>query len=343
MSITSSAPRHLLSWARAVIGLASVIAASAIISAQIVPLRLVSTAWSPFTNESGRPRIATDLVDAALDRIGIKTSTTIVQAATFTPSLLNGMFDGSAAAWRDAERERVLLYSQPYLENRLVLIGRKGADVSPKSLSALAGKRVAIVGGYSYGEIENTGPTFVRSLSEENSLTMLLNDQAEYVLMDELVVQYLVENYAKEAQSRLQIGTTALIVRPLYLAIQRSRPDAESIVNRFNGELHNMLTDRTYNKMLHVEWVRADVDGDGIAEYIPATDAIGRTEPKNAYALNGATASAVPAEGGKDAKRFYLGGNIYPNWAAVPNKYKVEDTQLPDSRRSTGSLFTFVW
>lgn len=342
MSIASNAARQHSKWARAAIGLACFVFASIVLSAQIVPLRLVSTAWSPFTNETGRPRIATDLVDAALDRMGIKASTTIVQPATFTPSLLNGMFDGSAAAWKDAERERVLLYSQPYLENRLVLIGRRGADVSAKSLSALAGKRVAIVGGYSYGEIEGTGPTFVRSLGEENSLTLLLQSNADYVLMDDLVVQYLVENYAKEAQARLEFGTTALVTRPLYLAIQRSRPDAESIINRFNGALHDMLTDRTYNKMLHVEWVRADVDGDGIAEYIPASDRVGKVEPKNAYALNGATASAVSTEG-KDAKGFYLGGNIYPDWAAVPNKYKVEDTQLPDSRRSTGSLFTFVW
>ena len=94
---------------------------------QTSQLRLVSTIWPPFTNEPGQPRFALDLVEEATRRIGIKTTTTFVEAAKFTPSLLTGPFDGSGAAWKDAERERALLFSQPYLENRLVLVARRGA------------------------------------------------------------------------------------------------------------------------------------------------------------------------------------------------------------------------
>ena len=307
-------------------------------SGQTTPLRLVSTAWPPFTSDSGQPRFALDLVEEALKRIGVSAKTTIVEPARFTPALLNEEFDGTAAAWRDAERERVLLYSDPYLENRLVLIGRKGADVSASSLSTLAGKRVAIVGGYAYGDIEGTGPAFVRSKGEEDSLTLLLKGDADYALMDELVVQYLVEQYANEAQAKLQLGSTPLVTRQLYLAIQRSRPDAESIIRRFNTELRGMMTDHSYNKLLHVQWVRADVDGDGIYEYIPASDRAGRNEPTQAYAVH----SAAPATEAQP-KHFYVGGNIYSQWANVPARYKVDDPQLPDSRRSTGTLFTFVW
>ena len=89
--------------------LLSLAAWAVVVSAQTTELRLVSTAWSPFTNEPGQPRFALDLVEAGLGRVGIKTSTTIVDAAQFTSSLLSGNFDGSAAAWKDAERERTLL------------------------------------------------------------------------------------------------------------------------------------------------------------------------------------------------------------------------------------------
>ena len=37
-------------------------------SPQAVPLRLISTSWTPFTNEAGQPRFALDLVEAALGR-----------------------------------------------------------------------------------------------------------------------------------------------------------------------------------------------------------------------------------------------------------------------------------
>src|SRR5262245_40009049 len=99
-------------------------------SAQTSALHLVSTAWPPFTNDPGQPRFALDLVEAALGRFGMSAKTTIVEAAKFTPSLVGGQFDGSAAAWKDAEREKALVFSQPYLENRLVLVGRTGTSVS---------------------------------------------------------------------------------------------------------------------------------------------------------------------------------------------------------------------
>ena len=78
--------------------LLSLAGGSLVVSGQTAQLRLVSTAWSPFTNEPGQPRFALDLVEAGLTRIGVKTTTTIVDAAQFTTALLSGKFDGSAAA-----------------------------------------------------------------------------------------------------------------------------------------------------------------------------------------------------------------------------------------------------
>jgi polar amino acid transport system substrate-binding protein len=331
--------RHRHFWKIAAMWLIAIGTASIVLSAQAEPLRLVSTAWSPFTNEAGLPRFATDLVDAALDRVGMKTTTTIVDPMAFTPELLGGHYDGSAAAWKDNQRSLVLAFSDPYLENRLILIGRKGADVSAKTLRALIGKRVAIVGGYSYGAIEGTGPSFIRSQGEEDSLTLLLQSQVDYALMDELVVQYLLDNYAKNAQERLALGSTPLVTRPLYFVIRRSRPDADSIINRFNAQLRGMIADRTYHKLLHVAWLRADINGDGIAEYIPASDQVGTAPPDHVYTLISTPTSSKPTE----SKRFYVGGNIYNDWAAVPDRYKIYKADEPDPRRSTASIFTFTW
>jgi polar amino acid transport system substrate-binding protein len=310
-------------------------------SAQTTPLSLVSTAWPPFTNAPGQPRFALDLVEAAFGRIGLTAQTTIVGAAEYTPSLLAGKFDGSGAAWRDPERERVLMFSQPYLENRLVLVGRSGADVSAKTLGDLKGKRLAIVEGYSYGDaIDSAGPILVRSSGEENSLSQLLNGSVDYTLMDELVVQYIVNHYPKESGTRLQIGSTPLLRRELYLAVRRTRADAESIITRFNAQLRGMIADRTYHRLLHVDWIRADINGDGITEYVPLNDRVGPSEPQRFYTLFAAPppASKTPAQSG-----FYVGGNIYSNWASVPDSYKTAGSQPPDPRRSTASIFKFTW
>jgi polar amino acid transport system substrate-binding protein len=320
--------------------LVSCAALSIVLSAQTVPLNLVSTAWPPFTNIRGQPRFALDLVEAALGRIGLTAKTTIVTPAQFTPSLLAGQFDGSAAAWKDADRERALIFSEPYLENRLVLVGQRGADVSAKALTDLKGRRVAIVEGYSYGsEIDASGPTFVRSRNEEDSLSLLLKGSVDYTLMDELVVNYMVSNYPRESGTRLQIGSTPLVMRELHFAISRSRSDAESIITRFNAQLRGMIADRTYHRLLHVDWIRADIDGDGVPEYVPLNDRVGKSEPQHIYAI-----FSTPKSESKEVNPgWFVGGNTYRDWASVPDSYKVINEQPPDARRSTGSIFKFVW
>ena len=312
-------------------------------SARDRQLRLVSTAWPPFTNPAGQPRFALDLVEEALRRNGISSTTTIVSAAQFTAALLNGRFDGSAAAWKDAEREKALIFSEPYLENRLVLVGRFGSDVSAKTVADLKGKRIAIVEGYSYGEsLDRAEPIFVGSLSEEDSLAQLLKGAVDYALMDELVVHYIVDRYPDESRTRLQIGSTPLFTRELHFAVERTRADAASIVADFNRQVRAMLADRTYHRLLHVDWIRGDIDGDGVPEYIPFDDRPGPKEPQNVYALF-STPPPEPAATGPSTPGFYLGGTIYSDWASVPESYKDVNRHPPDSRRSTASVFEFTW
>ena len=342
MSSVPDAKRTRTRWATAAL-LILPCAAICLVAAQQAPLTLVSTAWSPFTNAPGEPRFALDLVETAFGRIGLTAQTTIVPAAQFTSSLLGPGFDGSAAAWKDPDRERVLLFSQPYLENRLVLVGRQGDDVSARALNDLKGKRVAIVEGYSYGgSVESAGPVFVYSASEEDSLARLLKGGVDYALMDELVAQYIVNNYPKEAGTRLQIGSTPLVTRELFLAVRRTRPDAESIIARFNAEVRGMIADGTYHRLLHVDWIRADTNGDGVSEYVPRTNQAGPTEPQRVYTLFSAQDRESPTQT-PTKPGFYIGGNIYRDWASVPESYKSAGSEPPDPRRSTASIFKFTW
>jgi len=315
---------------------------SLVVFAQTKPLGLVSTAWPPFTDAPGRPRFALDLVEAALGRFGVSAKTTIVNASQFTPSLLNGSFDGSAAAWKDPERERLLLYSRPYLENRLVLVGRKGSDVSARQLADLKGKKVAIVEGYAYGDpVYRAGPSFVGSRSEEDSLSRLLQGGVDYTLMDDLVVQYLMSDFPKESAAKLEIGTTPLATRTLHLAVRRARSDAESIVSRFNAQLKGMIADGTYHRLLHVDWIQADLNDDGKPVNVPASDRPGASEPQHVYSL-----FATPSDSSSQPTTkpgFYFGGTIYSDWASVPDSYKTPAGDRPDPRRSTASIFKFTF
>ena len=304
-------------------------------------LRLVATAWPPLTNAIGQPRFALDLVDEALGRVGIIAETGIVDMAEFNSSLLAGEFDGGAAVWKHTEREPVLMYSQPYLWNRLILVGRQGSDVSATSLADLAGQQIALVAGYAYGEaVETTdGLTIVSSTGEEDSVAKLLNGEADYTLMDDMVVQYILSNYGAEAQTRLAFGATPLLTRSLHLAIRRSLPDAEPIIARFNAELRGMLADRTYHRLFHLDWIEADIDGDGRSEHVPYDDQAGPRQPERSYMLS---AAGSPTAKPGATQRFYFDGIIYDGWSNVPEQYKAPVSK-PERRRHTVRIFTFTW
>ena len=322
-------------------GLAVVLAAALMVAAaaQTTKLRLVSTAWPPFTNAPGQARFALDLVEAGLGRIGLASTTTIVSAGQFTTALLEGPFEGSAAAWKDAARERALLFSQPYLENRLILVGRRGSDVAATKLTDLRGKRIAIVEGYAYGDgVDLTGPVFVRTASEEQCLEQLLASKVDYMLMDALVIEYLTTHHATEAKTRLQFGRAPLLVRPLYVAVRRTLPDAAGIIDRFNAQLRNMIADRTYHRLLHVDWIVADVDGDGLPEYVPKSDEAGSVAPERAYSI-----TVMPEAKAAGTPRFYLGGKVYDTWSEVPDSYKVSPGGAKDPSQSTVTYFRFSW
>ena len=306
------------------------------------PLRLVSTPWSPFTNAPGKPRFALDLVGEAFRRAGLGAETIIVDEARFASALLGGEFDGSAAVWKYSEREPVLAYSQPYLWNRLILVGRKGSDVSAASLDDLAGKRIALVAGYVYGEeVETTeGLIIVGSTGEEDSVAKLLNGEVDYTLMDDLVVQYIMDNYGEEARTRLAFGSSPVLTRSLHLAVRRSFPGAESIISRFNAQLRGLISDRTYHRLFHLDWIEADVDGDGRSEQVPYADRTGPRPPERSYTLSG---SGGGAGGSGTTERFYLDGIVYEGWANVPDQYKASDFARSERRRTTVKIFTFRW
>ena len=224
-------------------------------AAQDPSLRLVSTVWPPFTDVDGKPRFALDLVEAATSRIGLTTRTTMVDAPGFTPAPDQRAVrrQRGRVAGQRAQSERCCSRSRIWKIVADSHCRRQGSDVSAASLSALKGKRVAIVGGYAYGDgIDTVGPTFFRTNSEVDSLRELLDGQVDYALIDELVVTSIANAYPEQARTRLHVGTASMLTRQLFFAIRRTVPGAASIIERFNAQLIAMVADRTYHRLLHV-------------------------------------------------------------------------------------------
>ena len=302
-------------------------------------LRLGSDTWPPFTDVEGKHRVAIEIVNAALERAGYHATTTVVDWKEVERGIRSETFDGSAAMWRSAKRERDLLFSDPYLENRLVLVGRKGSDVKATKISDLGGKRVAAVGHYAYGEEIDAaqGVLFVNGRNDQENLDKLLAGEVDYMLVDQLVALYLLTYQPEEAAEKLEFGNTPLARRTLHFVMRRNMVGAVRIIGAFNQELRSMMADGTFAEILHLGWIQVDVDGDGLDEIVALGEKVGLTPPGSVYDVFGTVPETPPEQ-----QRFFVQGNIYEGWDAVPDQYKAKGPAEPmDAGPSQGTtLFT---
>ncbi|MDF3130943.1 transporter substrate-binding domain-containing protein [Kiritimatiellaeota bacterium B1221] len=288
------------------------------------PLQLASDVWPPFTGNADQPRVVIDLVTEALKRANIESETSMVPPATLTEKLFSGEIQGSPALWKTAKREKVLLYSDPILENRLLLVGRVGSDVDIQSFKDLQGKKVGIVDGFGYGpEVMGAGMVLVPGHNQQENLDRLLAKEVDYILVNELLIQYALQHQKADLDKHLHYGDTPLLRRTLHFAVRKDIPHAKKIIGDFNRELKGMMQDGSYQELLQLPWLQMDVDGDGKNELVYHGKKAGPRQPIRRYQ------PFLSDESGSDAERRYrINGELYPSWDEVPNSLKdTTDTE----------------
>ena len=306
---------------------------------QTTELKLVSDIWPPFTNVEGEKAFAMDLVKEALARVDIKTTIQIQEFNDVIKNIDAGIFDGSAALWHSEEREKKYLYSEAYLQNQLILVGKKGSVVSASSFADFDGKSIGVVEDYAYGmEINSDKVMLISGLNDQQNLERLLSGQIDYMLVDALLIQYLLKYQVNDVTEYLEIGQTPIMIKSLHFVIRKEFDDGENIIARFNEEIHKMITDGTYNKILELNWVRADMDGDGKMELILQGDVAGIAPPEYAYGVY-TDQSLVKKTYNPD--RFYIDGKLYNSWDQVPQEYKTEIIMSTQDPKNTGIKLNF--
>jgi polar amino acid transport system substrate-binding protein len=219
--------------------------------------------WPPFIIEGAEQGTSEKLVCQALERAGRGCEIRVDDWERVLNGTRRGTYDGIAAVWWTKEREDYLLFSQPYLTNRIVPVVLRDGGFRPRSLQELAGRHVALVPGYAYGEeIDNALRTFqvvpVRSSGE--AIEAVIEGRAEVALVDELVARAQQES---QPDSIVEAVDAVLAYRELYFAVSRSHPEAEAVLADFQRSYEAMLNDGSVNEVLGVDWLATDLGDDG--------------------------------------------------------------------------------
>ncbi|MGB0403907.1 MAG: substrate-binding periplasmic protein [Salibacteraceae bacterium] len=289
------------------------------IFSQVERITLGSNIWPPFTNTSGNKAVSTDIVREALSRSGLKSKHVIKDFGHVLEELKSNSLDGCAAIWFTKERSNFLNYSDPYLINKLILVGKKGNPIQFSSLNELGNKRVAIVADYAYGnDIETASNVkFIKGENDQENLNLLLKDTVDYVLVEALLIEYLKLEQGEAVNNLLEIGQNTMIEQPLYFVLRKNYPGSDSIITRFNIELNNMIVEGIYNRILELNWIEVDVDNDGKTELVLKGKHAGITPPENSYSVFKKDDSIARVD-----QRFFIDGKYYDSWNDVPEFYK---------------------
>lgn len=288
---------------------------------QNTELKLGADIWPPFTDVKENKSILTVLVQEALYRRDINSN---IEFDKWKDVMLNidaGKLDGSPALWESPERMEKYFFSKPYLYSQLVLVGRKGSDVSATSFKDLEGKRIGVVQDYAYGEFEGKGKVeLVNGKGNQNNLEKLLSEEIDYMLVDALIIQYMLKYQLNDVTAYLAIGQKPLMTKSLHLGLRKDLENAEFILKEFDEEIAEMMADGTFNDILELNWVQADIDGDGVVELVLGGDLAGTSAPQNIYGLM--MDESFREKNGP--KQYYIDGKMYESWDDIPKSYKLD-------------------
>lgn len=208
------------------------------------PLRLVANYWGPYT-ENGLPGQgqAARLVSQLLADAGYDASIEIVPWQRALSMAYLGQVDGVVCIWSTAERQEKLLFSEPYLVNRLSLLHRKGVLGEARSLADLSGLKIGIGLGYDYSPEFMAATNFHKDSAANTlaNLKKLLAGRVDAIVEDEAIVDYYRNKYAGQlpGAEQLEFSKTPLMVLPLHFGVSRQRADAAEIISRFNAALRD--------------------------------------------------------------------------------------------------------
>ena len=299
-------------------------------------LNLASDIWPPFTDVEGEKSISFDIVKEALERNSIMVHMDILEFGEVLSVIKKNEYDGSAALWMNEKRKEYLLFSEPYLHNQLILVGRKGSDVSAHDFDELRNVKIGVVSNYAYGieGTEENGIQLISGKSDQKNLEALLSKKVDYILIDDLIIHYLIKYQTNNVSEFLSIGKNPLFVKSLHFALNKNVDNAKAIINDFNTQIDAMITDGAYHDILGLNWISADIDGDGKLELVLVGSKAGVNPPENPYDIDSSQEETIDG--------FYINGKHYATWEDVPENVKVPMGQPDiDGYRDGGIIFAF--
>ncbi len=220
---------------------------------QAEPLGIVGSSWPPYIDKSHQSKgMAMEIVTVALQSRGYQTRTSIETWSRALEGVEIGVYDLVAAIWKTPEREKNLLFSQPYLVNQIKFIKMKDTEVEYRTLDDLKGFLIGTVRNYAYDEgfLETQDLIKIPQNHIIQNLLKLTQGKIDLTLGDEKAIRYEIHQYMKGNELQFEFLSKPLSKRNLRIAVSKNHPAAKKIVDDFNQAISKMKGDGTLTKII---------------------------------------------------------------------------------------------
>lgn len=150
-----------------------------------------------------------------------------------------GVYDGLAAAWYSDARNDDLLFSEPYLASRLIILKLRSNPRQYSSLRDLSGGTLGVRVDYAYGVDFAAIPDL--TLVQENhliqNLLKLLSGSVDFVIGDRRTIVMQLNEYLSDKMTKFEVLDIPLPEVQRHVAISRERPGYEKVISEFNRSL----------------------------------------------------------------------------------------------------------
>jgi polar amino acid transport system substrate-binding protein len=216
-------------------------------------ISLMVSSWSPYVNkELPGQGVAVELVNEIFAHAGYQTKVTIAPWQRAVEGVEVGLYDALGTAWYSEQRAEALIFSEPYLENDLLLLKLRSLPGDYLELSHLQGRRVGVSAAYEYGIdfAAIPGLTLVAENHDIQSLLNLLNRKVDFVLGDRRALVAQLDEFLAGQKGQLMEVPMQLPGRPLYVAASRSAANGQEIIDAFNKALAEARRDGSYKEIV---------------------------------------------------------------------------------------------
>ena len=205
-------------------------------------LRLVGPPWEPFLYEQ-QPRkgLATEIVVEALERSGYQFEIAIKPWRRVLAESKKNAADILIGLWFNAERAKSYAYSDPYYVNQISFITTKEKVFSYQKIGDLNGLRIGVRKGASFGDEFDEAYYLDKypMLNSSSMLQMLALGRIDVGVDDRLILSRMLQKDS-ELGAQLSFVEGDLTSRPLHMAVTKSLPGHQQVIDDFNEALAKM-------------------------------------------------------------------------------------------------------